>query len=214
MPILNRRRMAIVLIVLGLLLLGFGIWTLVGIFWPKQSTTEEQQRQLQAVQRENAKPAPKTLEMPTTVQGTSTAEQVNAQKAPPLQDAIRRAESVLSRSGSGTNQDGFLGFNDAMQDGTSRFQNFLKSEQQRLIAQHPATGQIYGMTTRIVSSSLVQGKEGDDKVVIKVQAQKVEDAGDRSKPTNVSYIEAAITLLKQSGGGYLVDEMSIGPASL
>lgn len=214
MPILNRRRMAIVLIVLGLLLLGFGIYTLVGIFWPKQSSTAEQQRQLQAIQRETAKPAPKTIEMPTTVQGTSTAEQVNAQQAPPLQDAIRRAESVLSRSGSGTNQDGFLGFNDAMQDGTTRFQNYLKGEQQGLIVQYPAAGQVYGMTTRIVSSNLVQGKEGDDKIVIKVQAQKVEDAGDRSKPTNISYIEASITLLKQPGGSYLVDEMSISPANL
>lgn len=206
--------MAIILIILGLLLLGFGIWTLVGIFWPKPSPTAEQQRQLQAVQRETTKPASKILAMPTTVQGTSTAEQVSGQKAPPVQEAIRRAESVLSRSGSGTNQDGFLGFNDAMQDGTLRFQNYLKSEQQRLMAQYPAAGQIYGMTTRIVSSSLAQGKEGDDKIVVKIQAQKVEDAGDRSKPTKVSYEEATVTLLKQAGGNYLVDEMLIGPVSL
>lgn len=204
--------MAFVLIILGLLLLGLGVWILIGMFWPKGTTTPGN-REPQAVQRD-LKSAPRTIALSTTIQGTSTAEQANQQIVSPFQEAKRRAESVVSRMGSGTSQDGFLGFEDVMQDGTTNFQGYLRTEQARLKALHPASGPLYGITTRVVASSVDQGQEGDEKVVIKVQAQVVEDAGDRSKSTKVSYEDVLVTFQKQAGGQYLVDQILITPVKL
>ena len=210
MEIFNRRRIAIALLILGLLLLAFGLWILIGLLWPKQPTQQAGQPQLQIVQQQQVR-QPKTLAMPTNVQGTSTAVQVQQANVPALQEAVRRAESVVSRMGSGTSQDGFLGYDDVMMDGTSRFRNYARSEQNRMRAEHPATGQLYGLTTRVVASKVTEGKEGDNKLVIMIQAQKAEDAGDRAKPTSVSYEEAKVTLLKQADGTYLVDVVIITP---
>lgn len=204
--------MALVLIILGLLLLGFGVWVLVGMFWPK-GTTAPGNREPQAIQRD-IKPAPRTIALSTNVQGTSTAEQSGQIAVSPLSEAKRRAESVVSRMGSGTSQDGFLGYEDVMLDGTANFQTYLRAEQAKLKSLHPASGPLYGVTTRVVASNVDQGQEGDEKVVIKVQAQVVEDAGDRSKSTKVSYEDVLVTFQKQAGGQYLVDQIVITPVKL
>ncbi|MDD2785891.1 MAG: hypothetical protein PHS79_03290 [Patescibacteria group bacterium] len=206
--LLNRRRIALVLIVLGLLLLGFGAWILVGLLWPKTPGDQTANREPQIVQRDT-QPQPRTIALPTTVQGTSTGALTGEVSS--IQDSLRKAGSVVSRMGSGTNQDGFLGYNDAMSDGTVSFRSYLTNEQRRLVEGHPLSAGLYGMTTRVVASSVVSGTEGAASIVVKVQSQKVEDAGDRSKPTNVSYEESTVTLLKQTDGAYLVDAMSVAP---
>ena len=211
--ILNRRRLALFLIGFGILLLAFGIWILAGMLWPKKPADTTGNREPQAVQRD-IKPQPQTIALVPKVQGTSTAEQVGAQKVSALQEAKRTAESVVSRMGSGTSQDGFLGYDDAMQNGTASFQEYLKAEQGSLRAQHPSAGALYGITTRVIASSITEGSEGDAKVVVKVQAQKVEDAGDRSKPTNISYEEVNVTFQKQLNGQYLVNDIRFAPVSL
>jgi hypothetical protein len=211
MPIFDRRRMALSLIIFGVLLLAFGIWILAGMIWPKKPS--DGTREPQAIQRD-IKPQPQTIALQPKVQGTSTAEQVSTQQVSQFAEAKRRAESVVSRIGSGTSQDGFLGYDDAMQDGTASFQNYLKAEQNSLRTQHPASGPLYGITTRAIASSIIEGKDGDEKVVMKVQAQKVEDAGDRSKPTNVSYEDVQVTFQKQPGGKYLVDDIRFSPSNL
>ncbi|MDD5438024.1 MAG: hypothetical protein PHC70_02665 [Patescibacteria group bacterium] len=209
----DRRRMALFLIGFGVLLLAFGIWILAGMLWPKKPADTTGNREPQAIQRD-IKPQPQTIALVPKVQGTSTAEQVSAQKVSDLQEAKRMAESVVARMGSGTSQDGFLGYDDAMQSGTSNFQAYLKAEQANLRAQHPISGPLYGITTRAVASSVTEGDEGSDKIVVKVQSQKVEDAGDRSKPTNIIYEVATVTFQRQPGGRYLVSDIRFSPANL
>lgn len=212
MPILNRRRLALFLILLGLLLLGFGAWILIGMLWPKTPGAPGN-REPQAIQRDT-KPQPRTIALPPSVQGTSTALQAGDLKVSTLQEGRRRAESVVSRMGSGTSQDGFLGYEDAMQDGTPDFQNYLSRELAALKSLHPSTGTLYGITTRVISSKILSGKQGDDEIMVLVQTQKVEDSGDRAKPTNVVYEDATVTLLKQSNGTYLVSRIAFKPADM
>lgn len=206
--LLNRRRVALTLIVLGLLLLGFGVWILVGMLWPKNPGDQTANREPQIVQRDTQS-QPRTISLPTSVQGTSTG--ASAGKVSSIQDALRKAASVVSRIGSGTNQDGFLGYNDAMTDGTLNFNAYLAGEQKRLVDEHPITGGLYGITTRVVATNVVSGTEGSETIVVKVQSQKVEDAGDRAKPTGVSYQESTVTLLRQSDGMYSVEAMIVAP---
>lgn len=212
MQVLNRRRIAIALLVLGVLLLIYGVYILIGLLWSKKQTAQQQagQPQVQIVQR-TPPHTPTTLAMPTTVQGTSTGLDVQNSKVPALGESLRRAESVVSRMGSGTSQDGFLGYDDVMMDGTYKFREYLKAERASMRGQHPPSGPLYGITTRTISSNVAEGTAESPKIVIKIQAQKTEDAGDRAKPTKISYFEAKIAFVKQANGTYLVDEIAVTP---
>jgi hypothetical protein len=214
MEFFNRRRIAIFLLVLGILLLIYGLWILFGLLWPKKPTAQQPTGpgQVQIVQR--AQPhVPTTLALPTTVQGTSTALDIQNAKVPALSESIRRAESVVSRMGSGTSQDGFLGYDDVMMDGTYKFRDFLAKEKSKMRELHPATGPTYGVTTRTVSSSVIDGSATSSRIMVRVQAQKAEDAGDRAKPTSITYFEATVTFLKQANNSFLVDEMTFAPVN-
>jgi len=212
MEIFNRRRIAIFLLALGVLLLIYGAWILAGLLWPKRPGAQQPAApaQIEIVQRAPAH-TPTTIALPTNVQGTSTLLDVQNAKVPALSESVRRAESVVSRMGSGTSQDGFLGYDDVMMDGTYRFREYLVQEKARMIGSHPAGGPLYGVTTRVVSSSVTEGTAESSRIAVTIQAQKAEDAGDRSKPTGISYIQAKVVFLKQSNGNHLVDEITFAP---
>ncbi|MFA6447679.1 MAG: hypothetical protein WCW31_05540 [Patescibacteria group bacterium] len=200
MQLFNRRVSAVLLIVLGLALLGFGIWIIASMFFSK-APVQQPANQTNVYQ----KPAPKIYAAPVTLTGTSTSPS-NA-KSSDAQEAVNKASTVVSRFGSGTSADGFLGYSDVMIDGTDNFKTQMLAEQKSMQQAHPVTGPLYGITTRIVSSDVVQGKNGEDKFVVKVSAQKAVDSGDRSKPTLVSYMQYMVMLAKQNGT-LLVDSIS------
>lgn len=208
MNLFERRNIAIVLIILGLIALGFGLWLLIGMFWPQGTSTGPN---LPAAGNNltitpGNKTPPRTISAPVLVQGTSTPESPPIQSSD-MREAINFASDAVARMGSGSSQTGFLGYNDVLLMGTTRFQNYVRQEQKDMQTAHPATGPAYGVTTRVVSSKLVEGTDGADKAVVKIQAQTSIDAGDRGNPVSVNYYEYTVTLLRQTSGNYLIDEI-------
>jgi len=206
MPLLDRRKTAVILIVIGLIALAFGLWILVSMFLPPQTQTANTPAagtQLPVTPRVTA---PKTLAAPVIVQGTSTAD-ANAHGTD-LLEAANLASDAVSRMGSGTSQDGFMGYDDVLSFGTDNFRTTVQAEQQSMRKLHPAIGATYGVTTRAVSTKVLDGKNGAVKIVIQVKTQRAEDAGDRSRVTNITYWENVVTLLRQANGKYLVDEIA------
>lgn len=151
---------------------------------------------------------PQTYALPTTVQGTSTAPQVLEQRSFSEQDVLLKAEAVVSRMGSGTSQDGFLGYMDVMIDGTPSFRSHLEDQRRQTMERYPATGPLFGITTITASKDLIEGKIGNDKLVVKVLSVRYEDAGDRTKPIVTYNQESLVTLLKQADGSYLVSNVT------
>lgn len=197
MQLLDRRRSAILLIVLGLALLGFGIWIIVSMFIKGPSTQPVENTTYR-------KPEPRTIALPVKVTGTSTTPVTQTSDE---RDALNKAAAVVSRMGSGTSADGFLGYSDVMIDGTESFKAQMASEQKSLQRAHAASGPLFGITTRVISSDISQGKNGDTHFVVTIKAQRTEDGGDRGQPTRVAYIEYSVSLVKQ-GGSLLVDSVT------
>jgi len=206
MPLLNRRKTAVLLIVVGLVALGFGLWILFGMFWPAKTPTPGYNAEATPLPVTPRAPVPKTYAAPVIVQGNSTAGE--GAHGTDVLEATNRASDVVGRMGSGSSQSGFLGYEDVLLDGTAKFQAVARKEQQDLRSLYPSAGATYGITTRVVSTDLVEGKNGADKIVIKVKTQKAVDAGDRSQTTGIAYWEYQVTLLRQADGKYLVDEIT------
>jgi len=215
MNLFQRRNIAILLIILGLIALGFGLWLLISMFLPQNQNGSNMNLPGAGTDLSvtpGNRQAPRTISAPVVVQGTSTPETAPV-KSSDVRDAINLATDVVARMGSGSSQSGFLGYDDVMLSGTARFQDFAKQQRQALQTAHPATGATYGVTTRVVSNKVVSGDEGSDAIMILVQAQRTEDAGDRGLPTSVSYYEYTVTLLRQTDGKYLVDEITYKPVT-
>ncbi|MBU2566491.1 hypothetical protein KKG46_02930 [Patescibacteria group bacterium] len=205
MKLTTRRNIAILLILIGLVALGFGLWILWQSFFSKPSGDLNLPGKGDLVTTSKDKPEPKIIELPTTIEGTSTLTATD--QASDITEAINKARDVIGRMGSGMSQDGFKGYEDALLYGTQRFKTYVLQEQQRMRIEHPAEGPAYGMTTRIVSADLVRGQNGGDEIVVKIQSQVTIDAGDRGKPMSVYYEEKNVTLTRQVNGEYLVDYM-------
>ncbi len=208
MNLFQRRNIAIALIIIGLIALGFGLWLLIGMFFPNVTGNEPNLPQAgnNLTITPGNKPEPRTIAAPVLVQGTSTPDSKPIQSSD-MREAVNQASDAVARMGSGSSQTGFLGYEDVMLVSTERFSQFAKSEQSRIRTEHPATGPAYGVTTRVVSSKLVEGSEGSAKAVVELQAQRTEDAGDRGKPTAVNYYKYTVTLVRQTSGAYFIDEV-------
>lgn len=198
--------MALFLIILGLLFLIIGAYFLIKQLWPQTRTpaVSDQPRDVQIVERQVE---PQTYALQTTLQGTSTAPQVLEQRSFSEQDVLLKAEAVVSRMGSGTSQDGFLGYLDVLIDGTSSFRSYIERERALMMERYPASGPLFGITTITASKKMVQGQAGDNQVTVRVLSVRYEDAGDRTKPIVTYNQESLVTLLKQSDDSYLVSEV-------
>ena len=208
MQLINRRNTAIGLIILGLLALIAGVWILVSLFIPsKPSATSN--TNLPGVGKNlpvATKSAPKVIALAPKGHGTSTV---------PLTATISDKDQVLnlssdivSRMGSGNNQEGFMGYEDAKLQATSKLADFFSSERQKMISQYPVTGAVYGVIDRVVAAKIVSGNEGDSNFTVEVKVQRIENAGDISKPTKISYPVYNVKLVKQSNGSFLADEIT------
>ncbi len=208
MNTITRRRLAVILILLGLIALVFGIWTIIGLFLDGGS-----EQNLPGVGTPTVKsreqPEPQTFVAPVTVEGDSSA--TAETPSSDIREAINKAKIVVERMWSGASPDGFRGFEDVQMDGTNRFIGYIKTLQREWQSRYPADGAPFGMTTRVISADVSEGEEGSDRIVIRVQSQRVEDAGNPSEPTAIIYEEHMVTLLRESGEKYLVDEIRTVP---
>jgi hypothetical protein len=199
----QRKILALILIIIGIIAFLFGAWLLYGLLFGGSDSDLNLPEAGQDLNVTSREVVPQTYEAPVVIEGDSNFDETA--RGADLTEAINMANSVVSRMGSGTSQDGFLGYDDVMVDATPKFQAYLASEQLRMANDHPSTGELYGITTRVVSSKVISGANGTDRIVVLVQTQKAIDAGNRAKPTNVIYEEHQVSLLRQVNGEYLID---------
>jgi hypothetical protein len=200
----QRKIFAIILILIGILALGFGLWLLYGMIFggPKDELVLPQAgNNLNVTSRDI--PEPQTYEAPVLAQGDSTFDETA--RGQDVVEATNRAVFVIGLIGSGTSQNGFLGYSDAMSYATTRFQSYLQTQQREMREYHPMNGDLYGITTKVLSSKVLSGENGSQTIVIELQAQVAEDAGDRSRPTKVYYKKFEATMQKQADGRFFVD---------
>jgi hypothetical protein len=200
----NRKIFALILIIIGILAFLFGAWLLYGLLFGKSDSglnLPGAGNDLNVNSRQVVEP--QTYEAPVVVEGDSGF--TDTSRGTDLTEAINLASDTVARIGSGSSQNGFLGYSDAMPAGTAKFRAYLQAEQLRMKQVHPMEGDLYGITTRSISAKVLEGENGSNEIIVLIQTQKAEDAGDRSKPTNVVYEKNEVTLLRQSTGEYLID---------
>lgn len=188
---MSRRTKLILLIITTLLLLGLGLWLLLQ---PFMGTPEQ----------------PSTLPTDVTPSGSIPEAQEPIQpSAPRIAQDIRQLENsainAVTRAGSGSNSEGFRGYEDVMLNATPSFQIELRAEQTSLQSAHPAEGASFGITSRVVAVDRKLAHSDADVIPFILQVQRAEDTGNPDAPTAVSYHEATVTFKKQTEGGYLID---------
>lgn len=192
----KRTKLAIVILV-GLLLLLLGLYIFL-------SPILEERRALQPP------PLPSSVTpviTPTPKPPTPAPQPTPAAPVTPETNGLKilenRARNVVERIGSGTSENGFLGYQDALLDATSAGQAALKAEQSRMQAAHPANGPLYTISTRAITSNATKGAFGDATIVFTVDAIQTVNGGTASQTTLTKRI--TVTFAKQSDGSYLVD---------
>lgn len=129
----------------------------------------------------------------------------------PIPDDLRllenRSRNIVERIGSGTNGNGFLGYQDVLTQFTSAGQSRIIAEQKELQTAHPVSGSAYGISTRAVAARLASGASGAESIVIAVESIQTVDSGKPSQPTSTGAKRADVTFLRQSDGQYLIDSV-------
>ncbi len=201
----KRTKLAIVLLI-GLILLAIGLY-----FFFSPYLENRQAAQPPALPASTTptfpKPANKPVVVPATPSGTPTpvADLSDVAKLRMLEN---KARTVVERVGSGSNNTGFLGYEDVALDFTSAGQAVLKAEQAKLVAEHPARAASFGISTRVVSSHIRDAKWGDASILATVQAIQSEDAGNARIPTKSLGKKIEVTFLKQADGLYLIESLT------
>ena len=202
---MDKRTRLLIVILLGLILLGIGLWIFLSPIL-KQNAAQPPALPAQPSQQP-AQPAPTNT---APKQAPVVAPTPNAKPTP--QSGILALQNKVSqlaeRMGSGTNENGFLGYSDALIDATANGRTQLLAAQKAMQAQHPASGPAYGITARAVTSNVDSGKYGDAQVVISMDVFVSEDAGNPGKPTAQSGHKVTMTMAKQADGSYLMDSFT------
>lgn len=197
--------MAIIMIIIGLAAFIFGAWLLWGLLFGGDEDgglkLPGAGSDLTVTEREV--PEPQTYEAPVVIEGDSEFDATA--RASDLTEAQNLASDTIARIGSGTSQNGFLGYEDAMNAATPKLQAYLQSEQLRMQNEHPPEGELYGVTTRVIAADVIRGENGSDEIKVELQTQKAIDKGNRAEPVEVIYEKHVVTLLRQPTGEYLVD---------
>ncbi|MEO5927075.1 MAG: hypothetical protein ABIO72_00190 [Patescibacteria group bacterium] len=184
------------LILLALIILGFGIWYL---FQPYFRTVQQPPSLPNNVIPSNTVPTSTVPQIPVGG-GTTVVPQ-------DIQDLQTRTKNVISMIGSGSNSNGFAGYSDALVFATANEQIKLKAEQAALQQAHPVDGPTYGMTTKTpFAPKSISAEPGAATMIFSVQAQRLEDNGDPTH-TIVTYKEATVTFERQPDGTYLVSDV-------
>jgi cytoskeletal protein RodZ len=198
---MERRTKLLILILVALVILGFGIWLLLT---PLLQTPPTQPPSLPSSIQPSTS-VPSSTQIGQTSFGTVTS----SGAAVPLQ--VKQlgdlASVIVARIGSGTSREGFRGYADVLVNATSAYQERLKQDRLTMQRLHPVSGSQYGMVSRVVSVNTSKASTGAEKNVFTLQVQKAEDAGNPGQPTKVSYLEATVTFVRQADGSYLVDDI-------
>jgi len=205
---MQRRTKLALLILIGLLLLLLGLYLILSPFLARKATTAPGQEYSVPTAAAPAKPKAAAQKYVSGAPPTSTpAATANPATADVQRSLENRAGASVERMGSGSSQTGFQGYGDVMLDATDSFKTELVKEQQTMVQAHPPTGPLYGLSTRAVASHLTQGKPGDDKVQVTVQAIQTQDTGNPRIPSGKSGKQVVVTFARQSDGSYLIDGM-------
>ena len=199
----KRTKLALILLI-GLVLIGIGVYIFI---------------QPYLAQRQAAQPpvlptsvTPSTPSAPGTAPSTGGAGQapttVSTSQTRQLLGLEQRASATVERIGSGASIDGFLGYQDALAGFTASGQAAMRVQQKAMQTAHPATGPLYGISTRVVSSHIVGGTIGDQTLTATIEAIQRTDAGDPSKPTSTKGKRVTVTYAVQADGSYLIDTMA------
>lgn len=202
---MSKRAKLILLIIFVVFLFGLGIYFLIQPIL--ENRTVEQPPELPS----SATPAlPKTKPRPAPGEvPTSTVPQVILDNSARLRMLETKAMTVTERMYSGSNSDGFTGYEDVAADFSSSGSNWLRSEQLSMRTAHPASGPAYGVSARTVSSKLNQdAKWGDAQVTVTVQVVLREDAGRQMAKKVVWVFE------KQPDDSYLLSSPTISDLPL
>lgn len=209
---MTKRTKLTLLILLALLLLLLGLYLLLSPFLNKGPTGTGGEFTVPATQTTGTGQAPGQGK-PTatglageggTATGTPARQLSDADKLSSLE---YQARAAVERIGSGSNQNGFLGYTDLMIDSTDKFKIELVRLQADMLAAHPLKVALYGVSTRAASSQIKDGKYGDDTLKAEVQAVQTYDAGNPRQPTGTAAKRVFVTFAKQPNGTYLIDGM-------
>lgn len=208
---MSKRSKLAILILIALLLLLLGLYLIFSPFLAsRQAGTGEEYSVPSTVSQAEDRPG-----LPGQPTATGLAGDNSTTVAPvrELTDAERlrsleyRARVAVERVGSGSSQNGFLGYSDLVLDSTESFKTELKRLQDEMRAAHPQSGSIYGVSTRAASSQIRDGQLGAEALTSEVQAVQTYDAGNPRQPTGTAAKRVFVTFAKQSDGSYLIDAM-------
>lgn len=202
---MSKRTKLILLIITVVLLFGIGLYFFLQPIL--ENRVVEQPPQLPdattpVLPKSRPRPAPGQV-------ASTTIPQVTLDDSAKLRMLETKAATVTERVFSGSNSDGFSGYEDVAADFSSSGQQWLYAEKQRMQAAHPMSGPAFGITARAVSSKLMTGAAwGNDSIQVTVQLILREDIGTQSAKKIIWNFE------KQSDGSYLISSASVSDLSL
>ncbi len=203
MTYMQKRTKLLLLIILGLLLLVLGVLLFISPILEERRRSSPQPPSLPE------RVMPSTSAEPSSVVPSTGVLAITVPTPEENQTRIleNRARGVVERLGSGSSETGFLGYADVSSDMTSAGAAALAIERSALQQQHPATGPRFGLATRSVSARIVEGKSGEPRLMVSVEAIQQQDGGDPSRPSKAVAKRANVTFIKQPNGGYLIDRV-------
>ena len=200
---MDRRTRLLLVIVLGLILLGIGIW----IF-------------LQPI-LQSAAPAAQPPALPTNItpteqpftppvhQSTTTAPTATA---PTPQSGLlaleNQAASDAASMGTGTSENGFQGYADLYTSATANGKAALQAAAQAMQTAHPPTGPLYGITTVAPTPRILSGNYGDASLTVTMDVLESVDNGNPANASKPTQHLVTITFVKQADGSYLLDSFT------
>jgi hypothetical protein len=202
---MSRRSQLAIIILIGLLLLGVGLYILLQPIFSQQQSSPQPPALPTSVQP--TLPGQASTSNPSTASVAVSSTKPVTPEGNQLLLLEQKGKATVERIGSGASGDGFLGYADVLDVLTSSAQKANLAQQKVLQQAHPASGPLFGLTTHAVSSHIKTGSIGDATLVDEVQAIQNEDAGD---PTHLIARKGKIvtvTFKKQTDGSYLIDSL-------
>lgn len=115
-----------------------------------------------------------------------------------------RARSLTERMGTGTADNGFLGYQDIVIDATANGRLALAAARKAMQVAHPP-GTPYGQTAKAVTAKTESGGFGQATISILMDVYVAENAGVPGQVTATSPHQVTMTFAKQVDGAYLID---------
>lgn len=198
---MNKRFLALLLALAGLIALGLVIWFIVLPTLRRAPTTPPPTTQNPPVTNTQQ---PTVVTSPPVTQPLDSAEERERQ----AQEALKRfSMDATSRAYSYANTDGFLALQQAALDATPAQQARLAEERAALLKEHPQLGPSWGVTTKGLSAKITGGTPllSSSLAVVVVQAQRT--TTEAGKEPVVSYSEIRLSLEK-SGEAWKISSMT------